>query len=102
MNPWSRMKAPSRTLPSRTLMCRNNFPPQTNPEPEMGAAAAEAAEYDTPPPHLRQIPSPAPSETTTDNGGSVLLSPLGIAQMVEMITQATRKTALKRDAYPRQ
>ena len=70
---------------------QEQFPPQTDPEPEMGAVAAEAAEYDTPPPpHLRQIPSPAPSETETDGGGSTLLSPLVIAQMVEMITQAMR------------
>ena len=54
----------------------------------MGAAAA--AEYDTSPPHLRQIPSPAPSETETDGGGSVMLSPLVMAQMIEMITQAMR------------
>jgi len=32
------------------------FPPQTDPEPEMGAAAAEAAVYDTSPPLLRQNP----------------------------------------------
>ena len=65
------------------------IPPQMDPEPEMGAAAVEAAVYDTPPPHLRQIPSPTPSETETDGGGSVLLPPL-IAQMVEKITQAMR------------
>ena len=56
-------------------------------EPEMGAAAAEAAVYDTPPLHLRQIPSPTPSETATDNGGSVQLSPTALAQMVEMFGQ---------------
>ena len=60
--------------------------PQTDPEPEMGAAAAAA--YDIPPPLLRQSPSPAPSETATDNGGSVLLSPSVLAQMVEMFRQA--------------
>jgi len=43
-----------------------------------------------PPPQLRQIQSPAPSETETNGGGSVLLSPLVITQMVEMITQAMR------------
>ena len=63
-------------------------PPQMDPEPEMGGAAA--AEYGTPPPHLRQIPSPAPSETATDNGGAGLFSPSAIAQMMEMITQAMR------------
>jgi len=36
----------------------------------MGAAAAGAVVYDTTPPHLHQIPSPAPSETTTDRGDS--------------------------------
>ena len=65
------------------------FPPQMDPEPEMGAAA-EAAGYDTPPPlpHLHQIPSPAPSETETDGGGSVLLSPSVLAQIVEAFRQA--------------
>ena len=43
-----------------------------------------------PPPHLRQIPSPTPSETATDNGGSVQLSPSVLVQMMEMITQAMR------------
>ena len=60
--------------------------PQLNPEPEMGAAAVAAD--DTPPPHLRQIPSPTPSEIATDNGGSVQLSPTARAQMVEMFKQA--------------
>ena len=32
------------------------FPPQMDPEPEMGAAAAEAAVYDTSPPPLYQNP----------------------------------------------
>ena len=58
---------------------QEQFPPQLNPEPEMGAAA-EAAGYDTPLPHLRQIPSPAPSETETDGGGSVLLSPSALGR----------------------
>ena len=66
---------------------QEQFFPQMDPEPEMGAAAA--AEYDTPPPLLRQIPSPVPSKTAHHNGGSVLLPPL-IAQMVEKITQAMR------------
>ena len=66
------------------------IPPQMDLEPEMGAAAAEAAVCDTPLPHLRQIPSPTPSETATNNGGSVQFSPFTIAQMMEMITQAMR------------
>ena len=72
------------------VMGELELPPQMDPEPEMGAAAAEAAVYDTPPPHLRQISSPTPSETATDNGGSVQLSPMVLAQMMEMITQAMR------------
>ena len=66
------------------------IPPQMDLEPEMGTAAVEAAVYDTPPPHLRQIPSPTPSETATENGGAGLFSPSVITQMVEMITQAMR------------
>ena len=65
---------------------------QTNPEPEMGAAAA--AEYGTPPPHLRQSPSPAPSKTATDNGGSVPLSPL-LTQIVEAFAQVMKEEMKK-------
>ena len=39
---------------------QEQIPPQMDLEPEMGAAAAEAAVCDTPHPHLRQIPSPTP------------------------------------------
>ena len=59
--------------------------PQTDPEPGMGAAAAEAAEYDTPPPFLRQTPSPAPSETAHNNGGSMQLNWFEIKQLTEAI-----------------
>ena len=48
--------------------------PPMDPKREMGAAAA-AADFATPP-LLRQIPSPAPSKTATDNGGSVPLPPI--------------------------
>jgi len=72
--------------PEQDIGVQEQFLPQPNPEPEMGAAAAAA--YDIPPPLLRQSPSPAPSETATDNGGSVLLSPSVLAQMVEMFRQA--------------
>ena len=64
---------------------QEQFPPQMDLELEMGAAAA-AADFATPP-LLRQIPSPAPSETETDNGGSVQLSPSVLAQMIEMFRQ---------------
>ena len=69
--------------PEQDTPVQEQFFPQMDPEPEMGAAAA----YDIPPPLLRQSPSPAPSETTTDNGGSVLLSPSVLAQMMEMFRQ---------------
>ena len=62
------------------------LPPQMDPKPEM------AAVYDTPPPLPTSVKSPSrpPSETATDNGGSVQLSPFTRAQMMEMITQAMR------------
>ena len=72
------------------------IPPQMDAEPEMGAAAAEAAVYDTPPPHLRQIPSPTPSET--GNGGAGLFSPSVVTQLMEMITQAMNGNAQRMEA----
>ena len=41
---------------------QDESPPQIDPEPEMGAAAAEAAVYDTSPSLLRN-PPPIPAET---------------------------------------
>ena len=49
----------------------------------MGVAAA--AEYDTAPPHLRQNPSPAPSETTTDRGDSASSGSAEINRVGEML-----------------
>jgi len=83
LEPMVQDKSPEQDTP-----VQEQFFPQMDPEPEMGAAAA--AVCDTLPPHLRQNPSPTPSETATDNGGSVLLSPSALAQMMEMITQAMR------------
>ena len=60
------------------------LPPQMDPKREMGAAAA-AADFATPP-LLRQIPSPAPSKTATDNCGSVPLPPF-LKQIVEAFAQ---------------
>ena len=64
------------------------LPPQMDPRLEMGAAAA-AADFATPP-LLRQIPSPTPSKTVSDNGGSVPLSPL-LTQIVEAFAQVTKE-----------
>ena len=69
------------------VMGEQELPPQMDPKLEMGAAAA-AADFATPP-LLRQIPSPTPSKTATDNGGSVPLPPLCL-QIVEACTQAMR------------
>ena len=44
------------------VMRERELPPQMDPEPEMGAAAAEAAVYDTSPSLLRN-PPPIPAET---------------------------------------
>ena len=59
-------KIPVQDTPEQDIIVQEQFPPQTDPEPEMGAAAAAAR--GTPPPHLRQNPSPAPSETATGRG----------------------------------
>ena len=75
-------------IPEQDIVVEEQELPQTNPKLEMGAAAA-AADFATPP-LLRQTPSPVPSKTATDNGGSVLFSPLVRAQMMGMITQAMR------------
>ena len=64
-------------IPKQEMLVVQDELPQTNPEPEMGAAAAAAD--DIPPPLLRQSPFPAPSETATDNDGLVLLSPSALA-----------------------
>ena len=57
------------------------FPPQMDPEPEMGAAAAEAAVHDTSPPLLHQNPPPIPAETA--NPGAFDMAQL-IAMLAEM------------------
>ena len=51
------------------------FPPQMDTEPEMGTAAG--AESDTPPPLLRQNPSPVPSEAAADRGDSAEINRVG-------------------------
>ena len=56
--------------------------PQMDPEPEMGAAAAAS---DTPPPHLRQSPSPLPSEATTDRGNPASSGSFDMNQLGEML-----------------
>ena len=45
------------------VMGEQELPPQMDPKPEMGAAAAEAAVYDTSPPLPHQDPPPIPAET---------------------------------------
>ena len=54
-------------IPEQDIMVVQDELSPTNSEPEMGAAAAAS---DTPPPLLRQSPSPAPSKTATDRGDS--------------------------------
>ena len=60
-------------IPEQDISVQDEFP-QPNPEPEMGAAA-EAAVYDTPPPHRRQIHSPAPGGSAPDSGEATATDP---------------------------
>ena len=46
------------------VMGELELPPQTDPEPEMGAAAVEAAVYDTSPSLLRNHPRSLPKRFT--------------------------------------
>ena len=53
-DPMAQDKSPEQDI----VMGELELPPQTNSEPEMGAAAAEAAVYDTSPPLPHQNPPP--------------------------------------------
>ena len=51
-------------IPEQDIVMEEQFPlSQMDPEPEMGAAAAGAAVYDTSPPLPHQNPPPIPAET---------------------------------------
>ena len=65
------------------------LPPQINSEPEMGAAAAEAAVYDTSPSLLRN-PPPIPAETAHPRAP-------GVAQLFAMLTKMTNGINNKMD-----
>ena len=65
------------------VMGELELPPQMDPEPEMGGAAAEAAVYDTSPPPLRQNP-PILAE-------SAQLSAPDIAQLCAMLAGLNAK-----------
>ena len=77
---------------AQKIPMQEQISPQMDPKLEMGAAAA-AADFATPP-LLQQIPSPAPSKTATDNGGSVPLPPL-LMQIVEACTQMIKEEMKK-------
>ena len=77
-------------IPEQDIVVEEQELPQTNTKLEMGAAAADIAT----PPLLRQIPSPTPSETVSDNGGSVPLSPL-LTQIVEAFAQVMKEEMRK-------
>ena len=61
------------------------IPPQMDPEPEMGAAAAEAAVYDTSPSLPHQNPSPIPAETAQPGT-------FDLAQLVAILAGMRRET----------
>ena len=60
------------------VMGEQELPPQMDPKPEMGTAAAEAAVHDTSPPPLYQNPPPIPAET-------VRLSAIDMTQLVAIL-----------------
>ena len=59
LDPMAQDKIPEQDTPEQDINVQEQFLPQTNPEPEMVAAAA--AEYDTSPSLLRN-PPPIPAE----------------------------------------
>ena len=65
--------------PEQDIVVQVELPPQMDPKPEMGAAAAEAAVYDTSPSLLRN-PPPIPAETDHSNAP-------GMAQLFAMLAE---------------
>ena len=60
------------------VMGEQELPPQMDPKPEMGAAAAEAAVYDTSPPLPHQNPPPILAESAQPSAPD-------IAQLIAML-----------------
>ena len=65
------------------VMGELELPPQMDPKPEMGAAAAEAVVYDTSSPLLHQNPSPIPAETAHPGASDM-------AQLFAMMAELNR------------
>ena len=79
-------------------MMQVQFPPQTDPESEMCAAAA-AAGFDTP---LRQNPSPAPGGSVPDNGESTTTGLADVRGMWEALMGAMNGMNAKMDTNAQQ
>ena len=71
-------------IPEQEMLVVQDELPQSNPGPEMGVAAVAS---DTPPPPLRQSPSPLPSEATTDRGDSASSGSFDMYQVGEMFAR---------------
>ena len=71
------------------VMVEEELPPQMDPEPEMGRAAAA---FD-PPPLLRQNPSPAPGGSTPDNGELTAVGLADVRGMLDALMGAMRVNA---------
>ena len=71
------------------------IPPQMDPEPKMGAAAAEATVYDTSPSLPHQNPSPIPAETAQPGT-------FDMAQLVAILAGMNEKMEANVRGDPRQ
>ena len=78
---------------AQRIPMQDESPPQMDPEPEMGAAAAGAAVYDTSPPPLYQNP-PIPAETVHPGA-------FDMAQLVAMLKETENRIMQTMDTTAR-
>ena len=92
LDPMAQDKIPEQDIVMEEL----ELPPQMDTEPEMGAAAAEAAVYDTSPSLLRN-PPPIPAETAQPSALDVILQ--AINDMKNEMDGSARRMEKKMNAH---